>query len=392
MHQFDQLINRDHSWSEKYDARQRLYGRDDVIPMWVADMDFATPDFVINAIQQRLQHPVLGYSQFPTQLKQTVADWQNRQHQWSPPADSVLWLNGVVSGLYLAVQTLTRPGEAVMVFTPIYPPFMKSVTDQNRQLIRQTLSLINNRYELDFSAIEQKIQTQNVKVLMISNPHNPAGRLWTKAELSQLGEICLRHQVKIVVDEIWADLNHSNQPHTPFAAIAHDFANISITLNSPSKAFNLAALHTAYAIIPDPKLRQSFSLTQQQTRAGEPSLFGMIALEAAYSEQGQAWLQDLNRYIGRLVDEAEQFFKPTDMPQLMHPQASYLLWLDCRHIFDNDAEIQAWWLNEAGLALSAGTHFSQDGAGFMRMNIGVPRARLQQTFAQIKQANLRYKT
>lgn len=389
MRQFDQLINRDHSWSEKYDARQRLYGRDDVMPMWVADMDFAIPDFVINAIQQRLQHPILGYSQIPHTLKQTVVDWQNRQHQWSPCADSVLWLNGVVSGLYLALQTLTRPGDAVMVFTPIYPPFMKAVTDQNRQLICQPLNLIDNRYQLDFAAIEQQIRQHNVTLLMLSNPHNPAGRLWTKAELSQLGELCLRYKIKVVADEVWADLNHSNQPHIPFAAISNEFANISITLSSPSKAFNLAALHTAYAIIPDLKLRQAFNLTQQQTRAGEPSLFGLHALQAAYSEQGQAWLQGLNCYIGGLVDDAEQFFKPADMPQLMRPQASYLLWLDCRHLFDNDAEMQAWWLNEAGLALSAGTHFSQDGAGFMRMNIGLPRVRLQQAFEQIKQACLR---
>jgi len=388
MSQFDQLINRDHSWSEKYDARRRLYGRDDAMPMWVADMDFATPEFVINALQQRLQHPILGYSQFPQQLKQTVVDWQTRQHQWTPAADSVLWLSGVVSGLYLAVQTFTRPGDGVMVFTPIYPPFMKSVTDQNRRLVTQALHLINNRYELDFDAIEQQIQSQQVTLLMISNPHNPAGRLWTQAELSQLGQICLRHQVKLVVDEIWSDLNHSQQPHIPLAAIATELADICITLNSASKTFNLAALHSAYAIIANPTMRQAFSQTQQQTRAAEPNLFGMIALQAAYSDQGQAWLQDLNRYIGGLVDEAETFFKPADMPQLMRPQASYLLWLDCRHLFANDAEMQAWWLNEAGLALSAGTHFSAAGSGFMRMNIGLPRARLQQAFSQIKQACL----
>lgn len=389
---FDCRIDRRATWAEKYDARETLFGRNDVIPMWVADMDLATPSFVLEAIQSRLRHPILGYTQVPLSVAQSVSDWQKRQHQWVVAAESVIWLSGVVSGIYLSIQAVTQPGDAVMVFTPVYPPFMRSVQHLGRCLVEVPLVLSQDEipsYELDWQAIEIAMQTQQVKLLLLSNPHNPSGRVWTKDSLLRLVELCLRYQVTVVSDEVWSDLlldTHSK--HIPFASLSPEISAQTITLNSPSKTFNLAAMHTAYAVISSRALHDRFLQVQQQTRAGEANLLGLHALQAAYTDTGVTWLTELLAYLRENVTKATQSLT-TCLPELvvMRPQASYLLWLNAAAYFSEQQQQVDWWVNQAGLGLSSGTHFGAVAHGFMRMNVGCSQHQLQQALFQVKQAS-----
>lgn len=382
---FDSIINREGTWAEKYDARQSLFGRADVQPLWVADMDFATPSFVLDAMRERLSHPIMGYTQVPESIAQCVCDWQLRQHSWQPSPASVVWLGGVVSGLYLSVQAFTQATDAVMLFTPVYPPFMKAVIDKGRQLV--TVPLINqdNRYQLDFDAIETAMREQPVRLLLLSNPHNPAGRVWTKAELTQLARLCLRYDVAIVSDEVWSDiiLNKAMR-HTPFASLSPDISARTITLNAPSKTFNLAAMHTAYAIITDTHLRTVFVRQHAQTRANDASLLGLHALQAAYSDAGYQWLAELLAYLRSNAALAQSMLSDTGI-QVMMPDATYLLWLNFGQRFNNQAALVRWCVQDCGLGMSSGTHFGKEGAGFMRLNMALPRVLLTQALEALKQ-------
>jgi cystathionine beta-lyase len=375
---FDTPINREGTWAEKYDARQALFGRADVQPLWVADMDFATPDFVLDAMRERLAHPVLGYTQVPLSVAEVVCDWQKSQHGWLTYADDIVWLGGVVSGLYLSVQAFTEPTDGVMVFTPVYPPFMKAVTDCNRQLVRVPLVNDGIRYQLDFDAIETAIGEYKVKLLLLSNPHNPSGRVWTQAELTQLASLCLRHGVTVVSDEVWSDiLLNQSMKHVPFAHLSPEVAAQTITLNAPSKTFNLAAMHTAYAIISNPILRVAFVQRQAKTRASEASLLGLHALQAAYSDDGKRWLADLLNYLRLNLALARSQLDNTAIG-LMIPDASYLLWLNCSQSFQTQAELVQWCVHDRGLGMSSGTHFGEEGKGFMRLNMAIPQTALRQ--------------
>jgi len=374
---FDTPIDREGSWSEKYDARQRLFGRDDVQPLWVADMDFATPSFVLDAIRKRLSHPILGYTEAPLLLAQTVCDWQTRQHGWTPNASDVVWLSGVVSGLYLAIQTFTQAHDRVMVFTPVYPPFMRAVTDLNRQLIAVSLVLSEDhqRYQLNLPQIEADIVANRVRLLLLSNPHNPSGRIWSLTELTALSEICLRYGVLMVSDEVWSDVViHPTLRHVPLASVSDAVSQHCITLNSPSKTFNIAALHTAYALIANTSLRTAFVHMQHKVRAGEANLLGLHALQAAYSEEGDVWLQALKQYLQGNLALVKDHFSDTDI-HLVLPDASYLCWLDFSARFQQHDALVAWCI-EQGLGLSSGTHFGSEGALFMRLNMALPKSQL----------------
>ena len=381
---FDQLQDREGCWAEKYDLREKLFGRADVAPLWVADMDFATPPFVLEAIQQRCQqYPVLGYTEIPTSLAQVVCAWQLRQHQWEVNAESVVWLSGVVSGIYLSIQAFTQPDDAVMVFTPVYAPFMRSVRHLGRRLVEQPMMIDDQfRYQLDFTAIEQSIITEQIKLLLLSNPHNPSGRVWTKGELQQLADICLRYGVKVVSDEVWSDLLlDSSAKHTPLASLSADIAHQTITLNAPSKTFNLAALHTAYALIPNPQLRQALVRQHQQTRAGEAGLFGLVALQSAYSDAGRGWLTALQNYLRHNLDWVDHYVREHWGVQTMRPEASYLLWMRFDGFVSQD-DLMRHCVHELGLGLSNGTQFGDAGKGFMRLNFALSKDQLVKVLAK----------
>jgi cystathionine beta-lyase len=381
---FDQQIDRIGTWAEKYEARQTVFGRADVEPLWVADMDFATPPFVINALTERLAHPVLGYTQAPEAVAQSVCDWQLRRHDWQTQTQDLVWLGSVVSGLYLAVQALTQPDECVMVFTPVYPPFMKAVIDNSRQLVTVPLLNINQRYQLDFTAIESYMCSRNITLLLLANPHNPSGRVWSKETLNTLAGLCLKYHVKVVSDEVWSDLILDQRTkHIPFASICADISAQTVTLGSTSKTFNLAALQTGYALITNAVLRQKFRRQHTLTRASEPNLLGLHALQAAYSDDGVRWLADLLMYLrGNLALVASELSgSGVDM---MMPEASYLIWLDFTQRFEAQSDLVRWCVDVCSLGLSSGTHFGEVGKGFMRLNMALPRSRLALALASLK--------
>lgn len=383
---FNHSISRLGTQAEKYESRQAVFGRDDVLPMWVADMDLPTPPFIIEALKQRLNHPILGYTQMPDSMFQAIVDWQS-QHGYSIQTEQILLTHNVANGLFLAVQAFTRPGDTVLIQPPIYPPFYQAAQLNDRQLALAPLVLVQNQYQIDFVEFERQIKTQSVRLFLLCNPHNPAGRVWSGSELRQIAEICLKHDVIIVSDEIHSDLVYDGYHHTPFASISDEVAQRSITLSSPGKTFNLAGLQIGYAIIANPKLRQAFAHTLACTKIDDLNLFGMIALEAAYSSEGRVWKRDLMTHFQTNI-EYLQLFLAEHFPQvkLIGPQASYLVWLDFRELFSDHQALKNWLINEAKLGLNDGESYGEAGSGFMRMNIAAPKSTLEQAFRQLVQA------
>ena len=385
---FNQPLSRQATHAEKYAARQAVFGRDDVLPMWVADMDLATPPFIIEAMQQRLTHPILGYTQTPDSTYQAIINWQ-AQHPYSVEADQIVFTHNVVNGLYLAVQAFSRPGDRVLIQPPIYPPFYQAAALNERQWVEAPLVLQQDQYQIDFDALERQIIAQGVRLFLFCNPHNPAGRVWTRDELEQLAAICLKHQVIMVSDEIHSDLVYAPHRHTPLASLSTQVAQQTITLSSPGKTFNLAGLQIGYAIIANPALRAAYQRTAAKVKIHDLNLFAMVALEAAYSPAGQDWREQLLAHFEKNIDQVQAFFAQ-HFPQVkvMRPQASFLIWLDFSGLLPDHQAIKSWLINQAKLGLNDGLSYGEAGRGFMRLNIAVPQATLDQAFAQLLKAKL----
>lgn len=372
--------------SEKYDLRKIVFGSEDVLPMWVADMDLATPSFVREAIAERLSHPILGYESMPKALYSAIVDWQ-AFHHYVVESKHILFTHNVANGFFLAVQAFSQPNQAVMVMPPIYPPFFTACTLNHRQVVEAPLKWVDGCYQMDFALMAQRMQTQQVKLLLLSNPQNPSGRVWSRAELMQLAALCLQYGVVIVSDEIHSDLTLPPAKHIPVASLSSDIANITVTLNSPGKSFNLAALHIGYAIIANATLRAAYKATASAVKVDSLNTFAAVATQAAYSAQGRDYLAALLTHISANIDLVEVFFE-THCPNIkvMRPQASYLIWLDFSAYFNNQSALKHWLVYQAKLGLNDGESFGTGGKGFMRMNVAVPRSVLQQALTQLKVA------
>lgn len=389
MFNFNQPLSRAGTHAEKYELCQSLFGTEDLIPMWVADMDLPTPPFILNALKSRLNHPLLGYTLTPNSVYQAIINWQ-AQHHYEVKKSQIVFTHNVANGFFMAIAAFTQPGDSVLVQPPVYPPFLKAPGLNHRQLVEAPLSLINNRYEIDFMAFEQSIIDHNVKLFLFCNPQNPSGRVWLKSELEQLSNICLKHGVVIVSDEIHSDLVYINNVHIPMASLSEAVANITITLNSPGKTFNLGGLQIGYAIIANPELKQSYLAICQQNAIDSLNLFAQLALEAAYSQQGRQWKEELLIYFTHNIDKLEQFFA-LHLPnvKMMRPEASYLVWLDFREYTSSQTELKEWLVFKAKLGLHDGQNFagsSDLGTGFMRINLAVSTPILEKALNQLKQA------
>lgn len=382
----NQPISRLGTQAEKYELRQAVFGSDDVLPMWVADMDLPTPPFIIEAIKQRLNHPILGYTQMPDSMFQAIVDWQ-AQHGYQVQAEQILLTHNVANGLFLAVQAFTRPGDTVLIQPPIYPPFYQAAELNDRKLALAPLVLVQDQYQIDFVEFERQIIDQSVRLFLLCNPHNPAGRVWSGSELRQIAEICIKHNVIMVSDEIHSDLVYEGFQHTPMAAISDDIAQHTITLSSPGKTFNLAGLQIGYAIIANPQHRKAFAQTLARAKIADLNLFGMVALQAAYSPDGRIWKRNLIVHFQTNIQYL-QLFLAEHFPQvrMIRPQASYLVWLDFRGLFKDHQALKNWLINDAKLGLNDGESYGEAGSGFMRMNIAAPKSTLEQAFRQLVQA------
>ena len=389
MFNFNLPISRDGTHAEKYDLRKQVFGTEDVLPMWVADMDLPTPPFVLNAIKSRLNHTLLGYTHTPDSVYQAIIDWQ-KQHAYSVDKSQIVFTHNVANGFFMAVSALTRPGDSVLVQLPIYPPFIKAPKLHDRTLVEAPLQLVDNRYEIDFEAFEKAIVDNSVKLFLLCNPQNPSGRVWQESELHTLAEICLRHNVIIVSDEIHSDMVYAPHKHVPIASLSEQVANMTVTLSSPGKTFNLGGLQIGYAIIANPKLKADYLKICQQNSIDSLNLFGQIALSAAYTQQGQQWRDELLIHFSHNIDTLENFFaKEFPKVKVMRPEASYLVWLDFKEMFRSHQQLKEWLINKAKLGLNDGESFggeSHAGTGFMRINLAVAKPVLEQALRQLKQA------
>jgi cystathionine beta-lyase len=384
MYSFDDFIERRNTYSVKWDETERIFGVKDVLPMWVADMDFKAPAEVLEALVKRVEHGVFGYTSIPASLKQAVCDWMAGKHEWQIDSKWLSFSIGVVPALATSIQAFTSPGDKVIVQTPVYYPFFQLVEKNNRELVLNPLQLTNGKYEMDFADLKEKIK--GAKLLLLCNPHNPGGRVWSKEELTKLGELCLEHNVIVVSDEIHSDLVFSGSRHTPFASISEEFAQNSVTCIAPTKTFNLAGLQSAISIIPNRTLKKQFDNVQQRQGFFTLNTFAVIGTEAAY-RHGEQWLNRLLKYIEENVEFTCSFIEK-HLPKLkvMKPEATYLVWMDCRKLQKSDLELKQLLLQKGRIAVEPGNKFGEDGSGFIRLNVACTREILQEALKRLATA------
>ena len=383
---FDHAINRETSNSVKYDGRKAMFGKSDVIPAWVADMDFAATPAVTRALTERAAHPIYGYTLFPDSLYEALIDWMQRRHGWHIERDWILMCPGVVPSLNAAVMALTQPGESIIVQPPVYFPFFSAATQTGRTLTLNPLRLENDRYLIDFAHLEQC--AQNAHLLLLCSPHNPVGRVWQSEELVRLLEIAEKHKLIIFSDEIHADLIYPGNRHHVLGSFTAYAGNI-ITAVAPSKTFNIPGLNLSALIVPDRSTRNAITQVLNTLHVSASNPFSIAAFEAAYRE-GEAWLEALLCYL-RDTRDAICTYLAHYLPEIKESatEGTYLLWLDCRAWEMDDAQLKQFFIHEAGVGLNPGTQFGKEGSGFMRLNIGAPRHTLMKILEKIRNAKQR---
>jgi len=394
---FDREINRKDSQSIKWeyvpneehtgiDPTNQFFGEDRMLPMWVADMDFPVPQPVIEAMKKRVEHGIFGYTWPADSYFQAVEDWFRKRHNWEINREWIVTTTGVIPGLKAMIGAFTEPGDKVLIQPPVYHPFYHAVVNYDRILEFNPLIYENNAYTMDFADLEKKVKDPLVKMVILCNPHNPIARVWNKEELTQFGEICLENDVLIISDEIHCDLLFKGVEFTPFASIREDFAQNAIICTAGSKTFNLAGLHHSNILIPNPDVRQQLIMALNAKSTIGNNLFGMVALEAAYTE-GEEWLDQVLDYL----DDNRQYLEDyiaEHIPQIkvIKPMGTYLIWLDCRALgLDKDA-LEKFIREEARLYLDEGYIFGPEGEGFERVNIACPRSILADALERIKGA------
>ena len=380
---FDEPINRLSTGSEKWDALEEIFGVADALPMWVADMDFAAPPSVIEALQTRMEHGIFGYTVRTDAYHEALRGWMERRHNWKINDDWVVFTPGIVPALSIAVQRFTAPGDAVVIQTPVYAPFYEVVRGQDRELMTNPLRFEDGRYSMDLDHLESCLQTGRVKLLILCSPHNPVGRVWSREELEGLAALCVQYNVTVVSDEIHADLVHQRGTHTPLSQVSEAIADLSIICTAPSKTFNIPGLCTSNIIIPNASLRASFAQGVKTMGLASISTLGAIATEAAYNGAEQ-WLDDCLAYIRGNMEYVQEYASK-HMPDvgIDLPEATYLLWMDFSKLGVPQEELVRLLLNEAGLALNDGTVFGSEGTGYMRMNVACPRSTVEEAMRRL---------
>ena len=380
---FDKIINRADTNCVKYDLRQQVFGNTDVLPMWVADMDFETPDFVRQAVIERAEHPVYGYHFKDRPYFESIAGWLKRRHQWEVPTEWMSFTPGVVCGFTMAVMAFTQPGDEVIIQPPVYPPFHHAVSSHGRKLVYNTLVDRGEGYEINFDQLAEQAKT--AKMLILCNPHNPVGRCWTRNELLLLGEICIKNHVLVISDEIHCDLVLPGYKHTPFATLGHQYAMNCITFHAASKTFNLAGLATSTAIIPNEYLRKTYVAYVEDMEAHLGNIFGKVATQTAMN-QGDEWLAQLLDYVQGNIDYVADFLT-TNLPKVKFhkPQATYMMWLDFNGYGLSEEELWHKMTQEANLGFNRGKDFGEEaGSGFFRINLACPRATVEEAMRRLK--------
>ena len=382
---FDKIIDRTGSGDLKHGVLKERYGRDDLLPLWVADMDFETPPFITDALRQRLEHSLFGYTVVPNGLWTSIIQWIRDHHQWEVKREWLTYIPGIVKGIGMAINVFVKEDEKVIIQPPVYHPFRLTPQGNGRKVVYNPLKEVDGTYEMDFEQLAEVVDDK-CRLLILSNPHNPAGVCWPKETLQRLAHFCFEHNIIVISDEIHADMALFGNKHIPFASVSNEAAQISITFGAPSKTFNIAGIVSSYAIVPNDSLRRRFYTWLEANELNDPPLFSPIATIAAYT-QGEDYRQQMLSYIEDNIRFVEDYCRE-HLPQIKpwRPQASFLVWLDCRALgLSHDALVDLF-VNHAHLALNDGAMFGIGGSGFMRLNVGTPRAVLRQALEQLFRA------
>lgn len=383
---FDTPIDRTHTWSIKHDFKKENGKADDILPLWVADMDFRSPDSVVEALKKAVDHGIFGYSRADESYFDAVAAWYQKRHHLTLQPEWMTCTPGIVFALSIAVRAFTQEGDAVLIQPPVYHPFSRAILRNKRTLVENPLVLKDGHYEMDLEELEQKVLDEHVKLLILCNPHNPVGRVWTREELTALADICLRHHVYVISDEIHGDFVWQGHEQTPYASISEEACLHSMMCTAPSKTFNLAGMATSNLFIPDPEMRRKFRSELLDVGQENMNRLGLFACRAAY-EGGGEWLDQLIGYLAGNLALVRDFCKNrVPQIQLVEPEGTYLAWLDCRELGMTDDELMAFFSNEAKVWLDPGTHSGEQGSGFMRFNLGSSRSVIAQALDQIEAA------
>lgn len=383
---FDKVIDRSGSGAIKTDSVAKVFGKEGLIPMWVADMDFETPDFIVDALRKRIEHPIFGYTAEPEDFRPAIADWIQDHHGWQIEKEWITYIPGIVKGIGMAINALLEKDDKIIIQPPVYHPFRLVPQKNGHEVVFNPLKeMPDGSYEMDFENLEA-VCDEKCKMLILSNPHNPAGIVWPYETLKKLADFCYRKGIIVISDEIHCDMALFGNKHLPFASISKEAASCSITFGAPSKTFNIAGIVCSYAIVPDDELRSRFYGWLEASEFGAPSMFSPIATIAAFRE-GEEWRRQMIEYIEGNIDFVDSFCKeriPAIKP--LRPQASFLIWLDCRGLgLDHDSLISLF-IDKAGLALNDGEMFSPGGEGFMRLNIGTSRKVLETAMIRLEAA------
>lgn len=380
---FDTKIDRRNTNSLKYDFNAERNIPLDVLPLWVADMDFETAPEVKEAIIQRASHGIFGYTKPKQDFRDALVKWMSKRHDWDTKPGWYFHTPGVMFGISMAIRALTEEGDSVLIQKPVYYPFSNVVVENNRKLINNALVYKRNennagKYTIDLIDFEKNIVKNNVKLFILCNPHNPVGRVWTRQELEAMGDICVAHSVTVISDEVHEDFIYEGQKHIPFAKVKPEYENISITCTSPSKTFNLAGLQLANIIVPNREFRTSIKKEMNKTGYDEPNALGMVACQAAYT-YGEEWLEELKQYLTNNLNFVREFLN-TRIPKirLVEPEGTYLIWLDFSEYGLTNDEVDQKIIHEAKLWLDKGTMFGEEGEHFQRMNIAAPKQTIEE--------------
>ena len=383
---FDKVVDRHGTKCLKYDFAKERGRSDDMLPLWVADMDFPTAPGIQKSLSDAVAHGIYGYSEGKDDYFQAAAGWYEKHFGWKVEKEWLIKTPGVVFALAMAVKAYTKEGDAVLLQQPVYYPFSEVITDNHRRLINSPLQQIDGHYEINFEEFEQKIVEENVKLFLMCSPHNPVGRVWTKEELLRVGEICQKHGVLVVSDEIHADFTYAGHTHRVFASVKSEFADFTITCTAPSKTFNLAGLQNSNIFIPNRQLRHAYKKELSACGCGGTNCMGMAACQAAY-EAGADWLEQLKQYLAGNLAYIRQFLREK-LPEiaLIEPEGTYLVWLDLRKLGLTEQQQRQLIVQDAKLWLDTGTLFGQGGEGFERINIACPRTTIEQAMQRLEHA------
>lgn len=383
---FDQLIDRHGSGAMKVDSLNEFFGRDDLLGLWIADMDFAVSPRIREALSRRIEHPVYGYAGASQSYWDSITGWLARRHNWNVKREEITYIPGVVKGIALAINFFTQRGDKVVIQPPVYHPFRMVTEGNGRVAVNNPLIFDGNNYRMDLEGLERIFRDEHPKMMILCNPHNPVGIQWSVEVLQEVARLAKKYGVTVVSDEIHADLMLYGKPHFPFASVSPEAAEVSITLGAPSKTFNIAGLVSSWCVVKNPKLREPFFHWLMVNEFDAPTFIATIGTEAAYT-QGEDWLDEMLEYIEGTIAEVEEIVaeKLPDI-KVIRPEASFLVWLDCRGLCMSHDELIKLFVNKAHLALNDGAMFGAEGSGFMRLNIGSPRSVIRYSLESLADA------